>query len=84
METKTITMKTKKLLLSLLAASGLALMSFSAVPNFTSESVVTQSIENVDYECKYGQCYGTAKSTGKRCKHCVSNKGDKYCYQHKP
>lgn len=34
-------------------------------------------------ECKYGQCQGIAKSTGNRCKHCVSNSGDKYCYQHK-
>jgi hypothetical protein len=76
-------MKTKKLLLSLLAALGFALMSFSAMPSFTTESVASQSIENIDYECKYGQCYGTAKSTGKRCKHCVSKKGDKYCYQHK-
>ncbi|TNF48868.1 MAG: hypothetical protein EP305_04300 [Bacteroidetes bacterium] len=33
--------------------------------------------------CKYGQCKGTAKSTGNRCKHCVSNAGDSYCSQHK-
>ena len=38
------------------------------------------SIEN--YDCKYGQCYATAKSTGNRCKHCVSNEGDSYCWQH--
>ena len=34
-------------------------------------------------DCKYGQCQGIAQSTGNRCKHCVSNRGDKYCYQHK-
>ena len=34
------------------------------------------------YDCKYGQCMATAKSTGERCKHCVSNRGDKYCWQH--
>lgn len=38
------------------------------------------SIEN--YDCKYGQCQATAKSTGNRCKHCVSKKGDSYCWQH--
>ena len=35
-----------------------------------------------DYECRYGQCHATAKSTGRRCKHCVSNRGDYYCWQH--
>lgn len=34
-------------------------------------------------ECKYSQCQATAKSTGQQCKHCVSNSGDKFCYQHK-
>jgi len=34
------------------------------------------------FECRYGQCYATAKSTGRRCLHCVSNPGDLYCYQH--
>ncbi len=33
--------------------------------------------------CRYSQCYATAKSTGLRCQHCVSNSGDIYCYQHK-
>lgn len=37
----------------------------------------------VALECQHGQCQGTAKSTGKRCKHCVSNSGDRFCYQHK-
>jgi hypothetical protein len=34
-------------------------------------------------ECKYSQCKATAKSTGKQCKHCVSNDGDSNCWQHK-
>lgn len=32
--------------------------------------------------CHYGQCQATAASTGKQCKHCVSNPGDSYCWQH--
>jgi len=34
-------------------------------------------------DCRYGQCSATAKSTGLRCKHCVSKSGDLYCWQHK-
>jgi hypothetical protein len=34
-------------------------------------------------DCHYGQCKATAKSTGKQCRHCVSNEGDSYCYQHR-
>lgn len=37
---------------------------------------------NDNLECRYGQCNATAKSTGRRCLHCVSNPGDLYCYQH--
>jgi hypothetical protein len=37
----------------------------------------------LNYGCKYGQCQAIAKSTGQQCKHCVSNAGDAYCYQHK-
>jgi hypothetical protein len=33
-------------------------------------------------ECKFSQCQAIAKSTGNQCKHCVSNKGDLYCWQH--
>lgn len=41
-------------------------------------------IEVIDTaDCKYGQCLATAKSTKKQCKHCVSNRGDDYCWQHK-
>jgi hypothetical protein len=43
----------------------------------------TKQVQEVALDCHYGQCYATAKSTGNRCKHCVSNEGDSYCYQHK-
>ena len=33
--------------------------------------------------CRLDQCHAIAKSTGRRCKHCVSNTGDLYCWQHK-
>ena len=42
----------------------------------------TYRVENT-VKCKYDQCHATAKSTGERCKHCVSNDGDTYCWQHK-
>jgi hypothetical protein len=54
--------------------------SFSSIENNT---VVSNEANIENYECKYGQCHATAKSTGKRCKHCVSNKGDSNCWQHK-
>ena len=38
---------------------------------------------NKTVECKHGQCNAIAKSTKKRCKHCVSNSGDKKCWHHK-
>jgi hypothetical protein len=41
------------------------------------------SFKNNLIECRYSQCQATAKSTGKQCRHCVSNSGDKFCYQHK-
>jgi hypothetical protein len=34
-------------------------------------------------ECEFAQCKAIAKSTKKRCKRCVSSRGDTYCYQHK-
>ncbi len=43
------------------------------------------SIEKeLTYEYKYRQCNATAKSTGNRCKRCVSKSTDYQCYQHKP
>lgn len=41
------------------------------------------SINKNSVECRFSQCQATAKSTGKQCLHCVSNSGDKFCYQHK-
>jgi hypothetical protein len=61
-----------------------AMMSFMVQPVQVGNSYDGDNSTYIEYTCKYGQCYATAKSTGQRCKHCVSNKGDKYCYQHKP
>lgn len=65
----------KKLLFGLSLAIGVTLTSFTVVSNETSR------IEEVD--CHYGQCQAIAKSTGMQCRHCVSNEGDWYCWQHK-
>ena len=46
-----------------------------------SNSAVERN-DNECVECRYDQCHAIAKSTGKRCRHCVSNYGDLYCYQH--
>ena len=67
----------KNLAVALLALSVIGLSSMS---NNVETTFDTQVQELVD--CKYGQCHATAKSTGNRCKHCVSNQGDMYCYQH--
>ena len=70
-------MKKVILVISLFVALG---MSYSFV-NYEACEVSNQiSIENL--ECKYGQCTATAKSTGNRCLHCVSNAGDATCWQH--
>jgi len=45
---------------------------------------INQVQTDYSLECKYRQCNATAKSTGKRCKHCVSSASDYQCYQHKP
>ncbi len=68
----------KKIFLTLLIA--LSTMSFLSIED--NQTLQNESIENV--ECKYRQCNATAKSTGKRCKHCVSKSSDYQCYQHKP
>ena len=77
-------MKTRKILFNLIAVIAFALMSFISGPHTHIKDPSSHEIVQVDYECKYGQCHGIAKSTGKRCKHCVSKRGDRYCYQHKP
>ena len=53
---------------------------------FTSSESINLNSNQVIFEnhaCTYGQCYATAQSTGNRCKRCVSNQGDFYCWQHK-
>jgi hypothetical protein len=47
-----------------------------------SNSIKAQAKSEIS-ECRYGQCYATAQSTGYRCRHCVSNNGDLYCWQHR-
>ena len=59
-----------------------SLLSFKGVENserFNNAGLVS----SISVECKYNQCQATAKSTGKQCKHCVSNSGDINCWQHK-
>ena len=65
----------KKFLLSLIIASSLL--------SFTPNEIAIKEKAKFSQNCKNGQCQATAKSTGKQCKHCVSNAGDKFCYQHK-
>ncbi len=70
----------KKFILSLLLIAAIGISSsFTSIENNTTIAQHSQ-LENL--ACKYNQCHATAKSTGKRCKHCVSNSGDRYCYQH--
>jgi hypothetical protein len=57
----------------------LSLLSFTSIDNNQLEN---QQATFSTVECKYNQCKAIAKSTEKQCKHCVSNKGDSYCWQH--
>ena len=68
----------KKLLIIIFVS----LITMSFLPERENQNIKEDSVENV--ECKIRQCNATAKSTGKRCKHCVSNDSDYQCYQHKP
>lgn len=66
----------------LLSVLALSLLSFS--PTSLTKTINKTSLAKAPtIECNYGQCNATAKSTGKQCKHCVSNSGDLYCWQHK-
>lgn len=54
---------------------------------FISANTIQEDYTNYSsfsVECKYRQCNAIAKSTGKRCKHCVSSDEDVKCWQHKP
>ena len=49
----------------------------------TTNGIVSDNYSELEtVECKYDQCHAIAKSTEERCKHCVSNDGDTYCWQH--
>lgn len=67
----------KKLLLGL----GLGIVLLGGVSATTYNNTDKETYDS--NACRYGQCYATAKSTGNRCKHCVSEKGDYYCWQHR-
>jgi hypothetical protein len=66
----------KKFIIGTGLALGLILTSF------TVSNVSPIESEKASIGCHYGQCQATAKSTGNQCKHCVSNEGDYYCWQH--
>ena len=70
----------KNLILSIITL--VTLTSFIAIDKVQSNNQKTTS-EVSSVECKYSQCTAIAASTGKTCKHCVSNEGDLYCWQHK-
>ncbi len=61
----------------------LIVLSINGIIDASSLTVNTPLISSIDLVCKFDQCHATAKSTGERCKHCVSNDGDTYCWQHK-
>jgi hypothetical protein len=62
----------------LLSVIGLTTTSFTAFSHSNEDT----SIESTQ-GCHYGQCQAIAKSTGQQCRHCVSNSGDHYCWQHR-
>lgn len=62
----------------LLSVVGLATTSFTQT-KISNGNHSTESTQG----CHYGQCQAIAKSTGAQCRHCVSNSGDLYCWQHK-
>jgi hypothetical protein len=66
-----------KVILVAVCILSLTLFAHSNVNELNITSIETE------YDCKWDQCHATAASTGQRCKHCVSNEGDLYCWQHK-
>lgn len=66
----------KKLFIGCGLALSLVLSSYSLTSSTPAEA------ETSAIKCHHGQCQATAKSTGNQCKHCVSNEGDLYCWQH--
>jgi hypothetical protein len=76
----------KKFILGALAIGFVAVTTMSLTTHSQTISA-HKNVENSENQfpnaCHYGQCHATAKSTGNRCLHCVSNYGDYYCWQHK-
>ena len=74
----------KNLIKSIIGTALLLALSFSILSAESNKSSVNNSESNDLYciTCKYDQCHATAKSTGNRCKHCVSKQGDTFCWQH--
>jgi len=73
----------KKSIIGLFAVAVIGLSGvLVAEANISYELSKTAQYSVGSIECKYDQCHATAKSTGQRCKHCVSNSGDLYCWQH--
>ena len=69
----------KKILSGSSIVLGLILTSFTT---HNSSTVPINNNYNNSVNCYYGQCSAIAASTGQRCRHCVSNEGDWYCWQH--
>ena len=63
------------------------LLGIGALGSLSFSSGIKTNLNNIEVSesagCKFSQCTATAKSTGQRCKHCVSNAGDSKCWQHK-
>ena len=71
----------KKILFGSSIVLGLILTSFTTL-NSSAVPINNNNNNNNSVNCYYGQCSATAASTGQRCRHCVSNEGDWYCWQH--
>lgn len=67
---------------SLLIVLGITFTTLSFKPSDNYVNVSSSKVKETVLNCRFGQCQATAKSTGNRCKHCVSNSGDLYCWQH--
>tara|TARA_B110000879_G_C10734344_1_gene341617 strand:- start:149 stop:379 length:231 start_codon:yes stop_codon:yes gene_type:complete len=72
----------KKVFLSSLSVLFL-LVTLSFTLNDGTSTLVGTTPEVETVACKIRQCNATAKSTGNRCKHCVSDQADYKCWQHK-
>lgn len=69
----------KLLLGTLILSASFGILSFTMSSDQKPKKTKTEECST----CRFDQCHAIAKSTGVRCRHCVSNYGDLYCYQHK-